>query len=79
MKILGLNSFIWIENNALEVGCDVKTHDSNSNQATITHAKHTKSHQLIHQDIILNHSHIAPYSQVYIQSMYISIQQFVSG
>ena len=27
----------------IEVGYDVKTHDSNSNQVTTTQAKHTKS------------------------------------
>ena len=58
MKALGINSTIRIDKNALEVVCNVKAHDYNSNQATTTHAKHTKSHQIIHPYIILNHSQL---------------------
>ena len=43
MKTLGLNSFIWIDKNAFEMGGDVKEYDFKSNQDTTTNAKHTKS------------------------------------
>ena len=48
MKITRLNSFVWINENILEMTSDVKAREYNSIQATIIHSKHTNSHQNIH-------------------------------